>query len=48
MVSSTKQSERCRRMKAATQGRAKKAERAKTGTPKFPIHPEASAAAPKK
>lgn len=47
MVSSTKQTERRRRMKAATGGRGKKSERAKTGTPKFPIHPEAAAPAKK-
>jgi hypothetical protein len=41
MVSSTKQTERRRRMKAATGGRSKKAARAKSGTPKFPVHPEA-------
>jgi hypothetical protein len=27
-------------MKQATVGRAKKAERTKAGTPKFPVHPE--------
>lgn len=54
MVSNTKQTERRRRMKAATTGRAQKRERTKVGTPKFPIHPEgavasaAPAAAPKK
>lgn len=47
MVSSTKQTERRRRMKAATGGRGKKGERAKAGTPKFPIHPEAAAPAKK-
>lgn len=49
MVSSTKQTERRRRMKAATVGRAQKRERTKNGTPKFPIHQEgaATAAAPK-
>lgn len=49
MVSNTKQTERRRRMKAATVGRAQKRERSKSGTPKFPIHPEgaAAAAAPK-
>lgn len=45
MVSSTKQTERRRRMKAATNGRDKKSARNKAGTPKFPIHPES---APKK
>lgn len=44
MVSSTKQTERRRRMKAATNGRSKKVARAKAGTPKFPIHPEGTAA----
>ncbi len=42
MVSSTKQTERRRRMKKATGGRAKKAERLKSPTPTFPIHPEAA------
>ena len=41
MVSSTKQTERRRRMKKATSGRAQKAERLKAATPKFPIHQEA-------
>ena len=41
MVSSTKQTERRRRMKKATQGRDKKHDRQKAPTPKFPIHPEA-------
>ncbi len=41
MVSATKQTERRRRMKKATNGRAKKAARLKAATPKFPIHPEA-------
>ena len=45
MVSSTKQTERRRRMKKATQGRDKKHARSKAPTPKFPIHPEASPAA---
>lgn len=40
MVSSTRQTRRRRRMKQATVGRAKKAERTKAGTPKFPVHPE--------
>lgn len=48
MVSSTKQTERRRRMKAATGGRGNKSARAKAGTPKFPIHPEAAAPAPAK
>ena len=51
MVSATKQTERRRRMKAATNGRGAKAARAKAGTPKFPIQPVAvapAAAAPKK
>jgi len=43
MVSSTKQSERRRRIKAATVGRKQKKARAKGGTPKFPIHPEGTA-----
>lgn len=45
MVSATKQTERRRRMKAATGGRGKKSARAKAGTPKFPIHQEAATAA---
>ncbi len=45
MVSSTKQTERRRRAKQASAGRAQKRERTKAGTPKFPIHPEG---APKK
>jgi hypothetical protein len=40
MVSSTKQTERRRRAKRASSGRAQKRERTKAGTPKFPIHPE--------
>ncbi len=48
MVSSTKQTERRRRMKAATGGRGKKSERARNGTPKFPIHVETAPAAAKK
>lgn len=49
MVSSTKQTERRRRAKQATNGRAQKRERTKNGTPKFPIHPEAAETqAPKK
>ena len=40
MVSDTKITERRRRMKRATVGRAKKKERTKAGTPKFPIQPE--------
>ena len=49
MVSATQQTERRRRMKAATGGRGKKSARAKAGTPKFPIHPETTAVAtPKK
>jgi hypothetical protein len=48
MVSSTKQTERRRRIKAATVGRAKKKDRARQGTPKFPIHPEGEKAAAKK
>lgn len=45
MVSATKQTERRRRMKAATGGRGKKSSRTKAGTPKFPVHPEAAAPA---
>jgi hypothetical protein len=41
MVSATKQTERRRRMKKATNGRAKKSDRLKNATPKFPIHQEA-------
>ncbi|UJR80523.1 hypothetical protein [Sandaracinus amylolyticus] len=40
MVSNTKQTERRRRAKRATVGRAQKRERTKAGTPKFPINPE--------
>lgn len=40
MVSLTAKTERKRRAKAATNGRANKKERAKNGTPKFPIQPE--------
>ena len=40
MVSNTKQTERRRRAKRSTVGRAQKRERAKAGTPKFPIQPE--------
>lgn len=40
MVSNTKQTERRRRIKAATVGRAQKKQRARAGTPKFPIHLE--------
>ena len=47
MVSSTKQTERRRRMKAATAARGKKSARAAAGTPKVPIHPEAAAPAKK-
>lgn len=44
MVSDTKKSERRRRMKQATVGRAQKRARAKAGTPKFPIDPTAATA----
>ncbi len=40
MVSNTQQTERRRRHKRATVGRAQKRERTKMGTPKFPIVPE--------
>ena len=43
MVSNTQQTERRRRAKRATNGRAQKRARAKAGTPKFPIHVEAAA-----
>jgi hypothetical protein len=45
MVSDTKITERRRRMKRASVGRAQKKERTKAGTPKFPIHPEGAPAA---
>lgn len=44
MVSNTKQTERRRRAKRATNGRAQKRERTKNGTPKFPIIPEGTEA----
>jgi hypothetical protein len=44
MVSNTQQTERRRRMKSATVGRAQKKGRARAGTPKFPIHPDGVAA----
>lgn len=44
MVSSTQQTSRIRRRKAATNGRAQKRARALAGTPKFPIHPDGGAA----
>lgn len=40
MVSDTKKTERRRRAKRATVGRAKKKARAKASTPKFPIDPK--------
>ncbi len=40
MVSSTRQTERRRAMRARNAGRAEKRVRARGGTPKFPIHPE--------
>lgn len=43
MVSNTKQTERRRRAKRASVGRAQKRDRTKNGTPKFPIHPESEA-----
>lgn len=48
MVSNTKQTERRRRAKQATNGRAQKRERAKQGTPKFPIDPAAPTTEAKK
>jgi hypothetical protein len=38
MVSDTKITERRRRAKRSSVGRAQKRERTKAGTPKFPIH----------
>lgn len=40
MVSSTKQTDRRRRLKQSSQGRANAKARLKVGTPAFPIHPE--------
>lgn len=40
MVSSTRQTERRRIIKERKSGRGKKRDRARTGTPAFPIHPE--------
>lgn len=40
MVSSTRQTERRRALKASKNGRAKKRERAKQSTPVFPVHPQ--------
>ena len=47
MVSDTQKSERRRRRKKATSGRAQKRSRTLAGTPKFPIHPEKAAKAAK-
>jgi hypothetical protein len=44
MVSSTQQSSRIRRRKAATNGKANKRARRKQGTPAFPIHLEGAPA----
>lgn len=40
MVSSTKQTERRRRLKHASQGKANAKARVRAGTPVFPVHPE--------
>jgi hypothetical protein len=40
MASLTQVTKKRRRRKRAAVGRAKKRARAKTGTPKFPVHPE--------
>jgi hypothetical protein len=40
MVSSTRQSERRRHIRARKLGRAKKKARMRTGTPAFPLQPE--------
>jgi hypothetical protein len=40
MVSNTKQSQTRREIRAKAAGRAGKKERAKAGTPAFPVHPE--------
>ncbi|MBX3126759.1 MAG: hypothetical protein KF718_08570 [Polyangiaceae bacterium] len=39
MVSSTRQTERRRSIKASKNGRAQKRARMKQGTPAFPVHP---------
>jgi hypothetical protein len=39
MVSSTRQTERRRELRAGNQGRLRKRSEAKGSTPKFPIHP---------
>ena len=44
MVSDTQRTERIRRRKRATGGKRNKKARTRAGTPKFPIHPEGSAA----
>jgi hypothetical protein len=40
MVSSTKQTERRRKMRGKAQGQSRKRAEAKGSTPKFPVHPE--------
>lgn len=40
MVSSTKQTERRRSIRAGNQGRTKTKARLRAGTPRFPIHPD--------
>jgi hypothetical protein len=40
MVSSTRQTERRRNIRARNAGAARKRAAAKTGTPKFPVHPD--------
>lgn len=40
MVSSTKQTDRRRRLKHASQGKANAKARVRVGTPVFPVHPE--------
>lgn len=42
MVSATQQSSRIRRRKVSTNGKANKRARRANGTPKFPIHVEAT------
>jgi len=40
MVSSTRQSERRRNLRAGRAGRSRKSAESRASTPKFPIHPE--------
>jgi len=45
MVSSTRQTERRRNIRASNAGKARKRKAARTGTPKFPIHLDGGAKA---